>query len=81
MTPKEKAEDLVAKYDIKVEVIFTEHSIPSIINADMLFSSAKKCALVAVDEIVHNIDGLDDSVWYSNTYSYWQEVKQEIEKL
>ncbi len=81
MTPKEKAEDLVAKYDIKVEVMFTEHSIPSIINADMLLSSAKKCALIAVDEIAHNIDGLDDSVWYSNTYSYWQEVKQEIEKL
>ncbi len=81
MTPKEKAEDLVAKYDIKVEVIFTEHSIPSIINADMLLGSAKKCALIAVDEIAYNIDGLDDSVWYSNTYSYWQEVKTEIEKL
>jgi hypothetical protein len=81
MTPKEKAIDLVEKYHIKVKVTFTEHSIPSIVNAQMLFSSAKKCALIAVDEIVHNIDGLDDSVWYSNTYSYWQEVKQEIEKL
>ena len=36
------------------------------------------CALIAVEEIIENekIDNLED-----NNLSYWQEVKQEIEKL
>ena len=37
---------------------------------------AKNCALIAVDEI------LNQFTWSpSNGTSYWQEVKQEIEKL
>ena len=39
-------------------------------------SKAKQCALIAVDEIITNrerIKGIDKL--------YWQEVKQEIEKL
>ena len=43
--------------------------------------NAKQCALIAVEEIIYNLSGLDDSVWYMNTKDYWQEVKQEIEKL
>ena len=34
--------------------------------------NAKQCALIAVDEIIKN--------FFSN-FDYWQEVKQEIEKL
>jgi hypothetical protein len=75
MTPKEKAKDLVEKYHIKVEVTFTEHSIPSIINAQMLLSSSKKCALIAVDELIYDTQDVIDY------HRYWEEVKQEIEKL
>lgn len=32
---------------------------------------AKQCALIAVDELIQNTD----------VYSYWDEVKSEIEKL
>ena len=43
--------------------------------------NSKQCSLIAVDEIIYNLSGLEDSVWHMNTKDYWQEVKQEIEKL
>ena len=54
---------------------------------------AKQCALIAVDEIIlsrKDDNQFDDTLWAksSNMYSmhpmylkYWQEVKQELEKL
>ena len=38
---------------------------------------AKECALIAVDEILNVIE--DNCLEYDD--NYWQEVKQEIEKL
>jgi hypothetical protein len=69
MTPKEKAQELTDKYRM-----FTEFS--SIV-------AAKQCALIAVDEILEEFDHLAwDNETYGNTkMKYWQEVKQEIEKL
>ena len=66
MKPKEKAEELYRNY----WVYFTyEQSVNSI------FKHAKECALIAVDEILNVIEVP------STEYKYWQEVKQEIEKL
>ena len=70
MTPKEKAKELVDKMLDKQEYsdVYQERGIIS--------WSAKQCALVAVDEIITNrerIKGIDKL--------YWQQVKQEIEKL
>jgi hypothetical protein len=73
MTPKEKAEELVDKFHIKVYVSFIENSIPSVINALMLYNSAKQCALIAVDEMIDLCE--------SYVAPYYYEVKQEIEKL
>ena len=69
MTPKEKAEELVDKFHIKVHVSFVENSIPSVVNALMLYDSAKQLALIAVDEILK----------LRMNIPYWQEVKKEIE--
>lgn len=66
MTPKEKAEELVAKFEWYCEEVMEYQ---------------KACALIAVDEIIYNISGLEDSVWYNNASGFWEEVKQEIEKL
>ena len=53
-------------------------------NYPMCFDTAKKCALIAVDEI------LDNMMLYQENFdagkpvhhkSYWESVKQEIEKL
>jgi hypothetical protein len=68
MTPKEKAEELIRRF----------YSIGAI--------ECKQCALIAVDEIFEFMK-MDDE--YTETVSnanskwvdYWQEVKQEIEKL
>lgn len=38
---------------------------------------AKRCALIAVDEVIDNIE--DDYMHYE--LDWWQEVKQEINKL
>jgi hypothetical protein len=71
MTPKEKAKELLGKmkyhYDEQVNpyfVAFTDDDL------------AKRCALIAVDEIIENLqdyNGLERT--------YWEEVKQEIQAI
>ena len=68
MTPKEKAEDLYNKMLPKSGVVFK--------------LQAKQCALVAVDEILIIQAAYAGNRDEFKTYlDYWQEVKQEIEKL
>jgi hypothetical protein len=67
MTPKEKAASLVLNYMSKV----------------VSMNLAKECAIIAVDEIMNNnnkIPGLLTQDTMHNTW-FWQEVKQQIEKL
>jgi len=40
--------------------------------------SVNKCALIAVNEILNNVNG---ALEYESDIEYWQEVKKEIEKL
>lgn len=70
MTPKEKAQELFDK--MYVYAIFDE--------------AAKQCALIAVNEILEFMEADDfdsDTCYWANhsKMEYWQEVKQEIEKL
>jgi hypothetical protein len=73
MTPKEKAEELVIKM---------YQPLPASKEAEKgkehlyynQFNAAKQCALIAVDEIL-------SAIGFSINDEYWQEVKQEIEKL
>jgi len=79
MTPKEKAQELVKKYEIQF-LSFGDY-LPTI--------KAKQCALIAVDEIIKASPTNPLKGGYIELYSdmvdeaidYWQEVKQEIEKL
>jgi hypothetical protein len=68
MTPKGKAIELMNKMYFVSEL-----------NGICLLTihSAKQCALIAVDEIINVIE--DNCLEYDD--NYWQEVKQEIEKL
>ena len=75
MTPKEKALELYWKYYNRIE-----HTLSEEYSEHETFL-CKQCALIALDEI------LNDN-WYIATYkdlinrkAYWEEVKQEIEKL
>lgn len=74
MKTKEKAEKLVNKY-LDIEDTYDYIS----------YSMAKKCALIAIDEIINT---LTDVMWINNEHTelavktkYWYEIKQEIEKL
>jgi orotate phosphoribosyltransferase len=74
MTPKEKAIEIYTKMYNEVYASY---------GTDFL---AKQCALIAVNEILSSgVDVnyyFDKSVGYMITYQeYYQEVKQEIEKL
>ena len=83
MSPKEKANQLVNTY---------YNSIMSFLTNNMKLENAKKCALIAVDEIIKQFIGVYDSlkdagvldsanVEDSANYKYWQEVKQEIKNI
>jgi hypothetical protein len=84
MTPKDKAQELVDK--------FIEHTM----EFDELDGyvedkdNAKQCALIAVDELIKNQEKITKNlnrylsianIEIQDTGDFWQEVKQEIEKL
>jgi hypothetical protein len=65
MTAKEKAQELYIKM-----LEWQDHA-DVYIDRKIISTSAKKCALIAVHEIIKEVD----------LKMYWQEVKQEIQKL
>jgi hypothetical protein len=73
MTPKEKAEELIEKYKQYSQLEIGYQGITSRIQ------SAKKCALIAVDECIKAVES--DWSFMEIRMEYWQKVKQEIEKL
>jgi hypothetical protein len=85
MTPKEKADELVKKYmQTKCCILTKFDSIPEIICDQMTFQTAKQCTLIAVDEIIPELSPLELhplGTYRNPKIEYWQEVKQEIEKL
>ena len=77
MTPKEKAFELAHKFRL-LEIRTSENSHMMISMAD-----AKQCALIAVEEILkeyrEDYEEINKDIY--TIYSWWQEVKQEIEKI
>jgi hypothetical protein len=72
MTPKEKAKELVDKF---------KHQVRWKMGQEDVLKRAKQCALIAVDEIIAQIEPSVSMDVISARIKYWQEVKQEIEKL
>ena len=84
MTPKEKAEELFQLYLPFVD---------SLGNIEDIKYRCKKCALIAIDEIIlsrKDDSQFDDTLWAAGSdmytmhpmyLNYWKEVKTEIEKL
>jgi hypothetical protein len=73
MTPKQKAVDLFNDYYsyLKANLMYDEEAR----------LDAKVCALIAVDEIINNSLEYMGCTPEDGKIIYWQEVKQEIEKL
>ena len=82
MTPKEKAAAIVGKYEILIEFDFVSvsewHKLNEFDYNKRLKKDAIKCSLAAVDEILNA-----NQIWYEDSipYKYWNEVKNEINKL
>jgi hypothetical protein len=82
MTPQEKAQELVDKF-INASFNCKDCDMPfcdthcTILN----LYEAKQCALIAVDEVISigYWEYMDSGSYKEN--KYWQEVKEEIEKL
>jgi hypothetical protein len=73
MTPIEKANELYSKFDN----LFNKDFMLPIVYDNQL----KECALIAVDEIINNSLEYMGCDLNDGEIIYWQEVKQEIEKL
>lgn len=73
MTPEEKALELFNKM----------YNVDCNDDADsMQYSHAKKCALIAVDEIINELIELSNGEFtFIHKVEYWNQVKHEIEKL
>jgi hypothetical protein len=74
MTAEEKAWDLFTKFNKD-----GLHQISSVINRHVRREMIKQCALIAVDEMLDELSNED--LYKKSNYIFWQEVKQEIEKL
>ena len=68
MTPKEKAKELFTNYLILFPEFYND------LEFGYNDAKAKQCALIVVNEVLENS--------HTNVFTkYWEEVKQEIEKL
>jgi hypothetical protein len=74
MTAKEKAKELVDKFENIIPTIDEYYSYKEMIEKH--FNESKKCALLAVDNILNEY-------WLHDTKrrDWWKEVKKEIEEL
>lgn len=77
MEPKQKAEELIEKYND-----YLQQEMQCIVYV----YQAKQCALIAVDEILEYIDSNHNGYYtmpesVKIKYDYYEEVKQELEKL
>ena len=91
MTPKEKAKELVDRFNNVIRPMSKRNTIK--INIHMHPEHAKQCALTCVDEILKanekiSLKDLSQTMETNDILSqltdnamYWQEVKQEINKL
>jgi hypothetical protein len=72
MTPKQKAEKLVNEF----------YRIIPLDKMTLDFDLAKKCALIAVDELLEATKRYDYTLGPKPSYNeYWLKVKYQIEKL
>jgi hypothetical protein len=79
MKAKEEAKELVDRFKADT-VIYTWDNNGYEVDIETSLGNAKNCALICVDEILESHYKVFGVVM-PKTYNYWQEVKQEINKL
>jgi len=88
MTPKEKASQLFAKFFCATPQPYTIENIGGLNFNDWdknwTNETAKKYAIIMVDEIINDIGFIEDSnyaaicQWKNNGINYWREVEKEL---
>lgn len=84
LTPKEKAVELIEKFKPFVYPYIGSSFLSGDDSPMVIMLNARRCALIAVDEILKI-----DAAWFdpscatieSSTLEYWELVKQEIEQI
>jgi hypothetical protein len=74
MTPKDYAKELVDKFRKEFDWVESQYAID-------LYRDTRQCALIAVDEIINTHLLSEKDIFGTHPVDYWNEVKQEIEKL
>jgi hypothetical protein len=77
MTPKEKARDLISSFYYALP---NNGGFTGLNSTTSRYQEGVRCALIAVDEIIEELLECGE-VWMKSRILYWQEVKQEIEKI
>lgn len=72
MTPKEKAKDILDMFGF-----IHSYDGLDIMDDELTNEDRKKCALITVNELIHDMYKRYEIV----SFKYWNEVKDEIEKL
>ena len=76
MTPKQKAQELYAKYEDVNHMFHKYNKVDDIIN------HAKESALIAVDELLEATKRYDYTLGPNPSFNhYWLNVKKEMDKL
>lgn len=79
MTPKQKAKQLLEKFQSYVPAKISYLEFGGENNIENIAIESKKCANILIDEILQDMEirlGLDKEDFY-----YWEQVKNEIEYL
>jgi len=84
MTPKEKSLELIEKYKKHVNPYMGSGMLSNTYDDRAILFQSKKCALIAVDEILHVLrqgHPTELVVMPMDLIDYWFDVKKEIEKI
>lgn len=83
MTPKEKANKLIDSFYQKLPLEkYVSTSDGDLSWEYISWDRSKECALIAVDEIIDSEPQYEwSNDYWKNPNDFWEEVKQEIEKL
>jgi len=76
---KKKAKEIMSKYQFLIKEDMTNYNV-----FGRYSEKAKQCALKCVDEIIERVKELDpndSSYYYMGEQKFWQQVKEEINKL
>jgi hypothetical protein len=82
MTPKEKALELRQEFVFRINEYIEPKTWDEVESLNtLIYKAAKDCAELAVNEILDEIQPFELGYEYTSKIKFWNNVKQEIEKL